>query len=401
MVRLAGDFHRVAISPKNSAMFLLEHDGKTLLAGRGIPVPDGVVVATDAVSLPALPPGPWMVKAQVATGGRGKAGGVRAADAPDAVAAELARLAALELKGLAVREARIERRADFTAECYLSLALDPDARAIRVMAAAEGGVAIEENPERVQRSVAAPDATQIAACIAELASGFAAPQRAVLTHAARPLAEAFLALDAALLEINPLFVLADGGWCAGDVKLVTDDNALERNAALSALLDARAAAYPDAARKRDCGFDYVTVDPLGEIGLLTTGAGLSMMLIDEMRALGMRPCNFLDIRSGELRGDPARLIQALRWIMEGPNVRVLLMNFFAGVTDLGELARLILEALDAVPEARRLPIVARLVGNGFEKAQAVASAPGSPLTLETDLDAAVAAVRAALAEPAP
>ncbi len=381
-------------------MFLLEHDGKVLLAGRGVPVPDGVIAATDGPP-PALPPGPWMVKAQVPAGGRGKAGGVRAADTPDAVAEELRRLAGLDLKGLAVAEARIEARAAFTAECYLSLALDPDARAVRVMTAAEGGIEIEENPAAVQSATAAPDADALAACVAGLAAGFPAARRAALTAAARPLAEAFLALDGMLLEINPLFVLKDGGWCAGDVKLVTDDNALARNAALAALLDARSTAYTDAARKRDCGFDYVTVDPQGEIGLLTTGAGLSMMLIDEMRAMGMKPCNFLDIRSGELRGDPARLIQALQWIMEGPKVRVLLMNFFAGVTDLGELARLILEALDAVPEARGLPIVARLVGNGFDKAQAVASAPGSPLTLEPDLDAAVAAVKKILEAPAP
>ncbi|MEX2643963.1 MAG: ATP-grasp domain-containing protein, partial [Acetobacterales bacterium] len=306
----------------------------------------------------------------------------------------LARLASLDLKGLAVREARVESRADFAAECYLSLALDPAARAVLVMVGAEGGIAIEEEPGKVRRAVADPEA--IAACVRGLCKDFPPAVAAALGEAAEPLADAFLALEATLLEINPLFALRDGGWLAGDAKLVTDDNALSRRDALSGLLAGRAAAYPDVARKQDCGFDYVVVDPAGEVGLLTTGAGLSMMLIDEMRAHGLKPYNFLDIRSGELRGDPARLVQALRWIMEGPNVRVLLMNFFAGVTDLGELARLILEALEQVPEARRLPIVARLVGNGFEKAQEVASAPGSPLTLETDLDAAVEAVRARL-----
>lgn len=378
-------------------MFLLEHDGKTLLAGRGLPVPEGVLVPTGGGDLPALPPGPWMVKAQVPAGGRGKAGGVRPADTESAVRAELDRLASLDLRGLSVREARIETRADFAAECYLSLALDPAGRGVRIMAAAEGGIAIEDDPAKVSSTVVAPDPATLAGGIREVTAGFPNQLSGAFSEAAIPLAAAFFDLEATLLEINPLFVLKDGSWLAGDAKLVTDDNALSRNAELSALLDARADAYPDVARKRDCGFDYVVVDPKGEVGLLTTGAGLSMMLIDEMRAHGLKPYNFLDIRSGELRGDPARLVQALRWIMEGPNVRVLLMNFFAGVTDLGELARLILEALEQVPEARRLPIVARLVGNGFEAAQAVASAPGSPLELETDLDTAVEAVRAHLA----
>jgi len=138
----------------------------------------------------------------------------------------------------------------------------------------------------------------------------------------------------------------------------------------------------------------VVVDPAGEIGLLTTGAGLSMMLIDELRAAGLKPYNFLDIRTGGLRGETRRLTQALEWIGEGKDVRVLLVNIFAGITDLGEFARLLVEAIAAAPRLT-VPVVARLVGNGLPEAREVLAAAG--IALHTDLDAALAAVREHLA----
>ena len=117
--------------------------------------------------------------------------------------------------------------------------------------------------------------------------------------------------------MNPLFVHPDGSWIAGDAKVVTDDNALARQDELSAL-GGPSRAYPDVARKEEHGFDYVVVDPTGEIGLLTTGAGLSMMLIDELRAAGLKPYNFLDIRTGGLRGEVKRVVQVLEWLARGP-----------------------------------------------------------------------------------
>ena len=132
------------------------------------------------------------------------------------------------------------------------------------------------------------------------------------------------------------------------------------------------------------------VVPGGEFGLLTTGAGLSMMLIDEMRAAGLKPYNFLDIRTGGLRGETRRLTQVLKWVGEGRNVKVLLVNIFAGITDLGEFARLLVEAIAGAP-GFRLPVVARLVGNGLPAARIVLSA--ARIGLHTDLDDALAAVR--------
>jgi succinyl-CoA synthetase beta subunit len=159
------------------------------------------------------------------------------------------------------------------------------------------------------------------------------------------------------------------------------------------LLERRASAYPEAHLKLHYGCDYVVVDPDGEIGLLTTGAGLSMMLIDELREAGFRPYNFLDVRTGGLRGDPSRLVHVLSWIAQGGKVKVVLVNIFAGITDLGEFARLLLAALQAVPQLK-VPVVTRLVGNGLEAARSQLAGAGIPVT--TELGAALAGVRAHL-----
>jgi succinyl-CoA synthetase beta subunit len=220
--------------------------------------------------------------------------------------------------------------------------------------------------------------------------------REALAAAGDTLAAAFVDLEAQLIEINPLFVFPDGGWLAGDAKVVTDDSALGRQGVQRALLERAGARYEDVDRKWRHGCDYVVVDPDGEIGLLTTGAGLSMMLIDELRARGLKPYNFLDVRTGGLRGDPRRLVDVLQWMTAGSRLRVLLVNIFAGITDLGEFASLLGQALEAVP-ALRVPVVARLVGPGLDAAREQLAARG--IEVETDLDRAVARVRERLGEP--
>jgi succinyl-CoA synthetase beta subunit len=202
------------------------------------------------------------------------------------------------------------------------------------------------------------------------------------------LAAEFIALDATLLEVNPLFVLADGTWIAGDMKLALDENAFPRQPELERVVRSRPTVYREANFKLDHDFDYVEIDREGQIGLLTTGAGLSMMLIDEMLQAGRRPFNFCDVRTGLLRGSPTRLIEVLKQFAHGPNISVVLVNIFAGITDLGEFAQLLLQALDAVPEIT-VPIVARLIGNNFAAAKALIEQTGRPITVEVDLDQAL------------
>ena len=375
-------------------MYLLEHDAKELFATRGVPVPPGVL-SDPAQPPPALPPGPWIVKAQVPTGGRGKAGGIRPATSESEVRAAIAAMAGMTIGGRPVREFRIEQQVCGAAEAYFSLLLDAQHAAVRVIVASQGGVDIETNDAaRLRSALCDPDAASINARTAELARDLETPIKEAVVAAANTLGAAFCAWECVLLELNPLFVLPDGRWCAGDAKMITDDNALPRQPALAALLERRAAAYPEAHLKLHYGCDYVVVDPQGEIGFLTTGAGLSMMLIDELREAGLRPYNFLDVRTGGLRGDPSRLIHVLNWIAEGARVKVVLVNIFAGITDLGEFARLLLAALHSTPQLR-VPVVARLVGNGVESARSVLAEAGIPVV--TDLEQSVARVRQHLA----
>ncbi len=380
-------------------MYLLEHDAKELLAQHGIAVPAGQLIGRDeTIDRRSLPAGPWVIKGQIAAGGRGEAGIIKRAETLQDVFDHAGAILGATVNGRTVEAVRIEQAVTGAGEAYLGLMLDAAAGGVRVILSVQGGMDVEALPrEAIRTEVAEPKAAALAACIARLTATLAGHKGRALRDAGERLARVFLECEALLIEINPLFVKPDGGWIAGDAKFVTDDGALERQPGLRALLERRAAAYPEAALKLEHGFDYVVVDPAGEIGLLTTGAGLSMMLIDELRAAGLKPYNFLDIRTGGLRGETKRLTQVLEWIAAGRNVKVLLVNIFAGITDLGEFSRLLVAALGA--SHLKAPVVARLVGNGLPVARELLAAAG--IGLHTDLDAALAEVRTHLASPSP
>jgi succinyl-CoA synthetase beta subunit len=373
-------------------MYLLEHDAKELLRAFDIPSPPGRLLGSDdTIDRGTLPPGPWVVKGQIAAGGRGKAGLIRKAESAADVASHASEILGRSAKGQQVAAVRVEQQVSGAREAYVGFLLDAAGGGVRVIVSASGGIDIEHIPhENIHSALARPDESALRNCLNQLAQKLPPEIAPAVRDAGEKLARAFLGLEAMLLEINPLFVLADGRWIAGDAKLVTDDNALARRKELESVVRTRASAYTDVARKHEHGFDYVVVDPAGEIGLLTTGAGLSMMLIDEMRAAGLKPYNFLDIRTGGLRGETKRLTQVLQWIGEGKNVKVLLVNIFAGITDLGEFSRLLVTALGSANRLK-VPVVARLVGTNLAAAREVL-APAS-IPLHTDLDAALAEVR--------
>jgi succinyl-CoA synthetase beta subunit len=377
-------------------MMLLEHDAKALLAADGLPVPAGVLLRAGEAS----PTETGVVKAQVPVGGRGKAGGIRLARDRAAMDEAIAALIGMTIKGHVVHAVRVEALVDFVAEAYLSLTLDAGAGAVTIMMSPHGGVEVEDEATRADLAseTVALDAEAIAAAVARVAVRMPEPLRKPLAEAGAALIPAFFAHEALLIEVNPLFVRADGSWAIGDTKLAIDENALVRRPRLAAIIAGAPDLYREAALKLDQGFDYVELDGQGDIGLITTGAGLSMQLIDELVARGLSPFNFCDIRTGQFRGDPARLIQVMRWIAAGPNIRSVLINFFAGHTHLGEIARLLLQALEAVPELTA-PITARFIGNGLDEALEIIAAAGNPIAIETDLERAIdLAVRRA--EPA-
>ena len=244
-------------------------------------------------------------------GGRGKAGGIVRVESGAGLREALGRLAGSRIRGHRVHECRLEQPVRGQ-ECYISLMLDAQSGEVIVLMSAQGGVDIEQHAgaDNLLRQACAFDlqaVRQVATAMVAQLPDFA---RRALAEAAGRLTDAFFSLELTLAEINPLFVLPDGTWMAGDAKLVADDNAIERQPALMQLLRERGHAYPEASLKIDHGFDFVRLDEEGDVGMLTTGAGLSMQLVDELTRRGCRPFNFVDIRTGQFRGSPDRLIQA-------------------------------------------------------------------------------------------
>jgi succinyl-CoA synthetase beta subunit len=368
-------------------MLLIEADGKALFSEHGIAIPSGRIVTAGDVVAPPADTGPWMVKAQVPVGGRGKVGGIRRCGSAEDVADAVRGMLGGRLKGHAVEACLIEQVAG-GAERYLALMVDPGTFGVRVIYLAEGGVEVEQG-DGADRA-GAVCASELAAIVATLDGLLASEPEAIRAHIAdtgHRLAELLLARELALAEINPLFV-SDAGCVAGDAKVVVDLNAVDRQPRIAELIAARPSIYLDANRKLTEGFDYVELDPEGEIGLVTTGAGLSMMLIDELTARGMKPLNFCDVRSSQLRGSPQRLIRVLEWITSRPSLRVVLVNIFAGITDLGEFAGLLAAAVDASPTLR-VPVVARLVGRGAADARRILAERRPNIAFEEDLQAAL------------
>src|SRR5437879_2233204 len=372
-------------------MLLIEADGKALFRGCGIAIPEGVMVDAET-ALPALPgDGPWIVKAQVPVGGRGKAGGVvlcrTRQEADDAVQ----RMIGTSIRGHLVRACLIEQTIQGI-EAYVSLVVDAAEGAVRVMYAADGGVDIEQAAHEgalMSRSCVA-DLAGVRAGIATLAAAMPPAEARSFRPVAEKLAALLFEKELLLAEVNPLFCTPDGA-VAGDAKIVVDTNALERQPELRAFVDRRPQIYRDTWRKLHEGFDFIDLDEDGSIGLVTTGAGLSMMLIDELVSRGGAPVNFCDIRTGQFRGRPDRLIRVLEWLAEKKNLRVVFVNIFAGITDLGEFARLLVQALDRAP-LRGIPVIARLVGTGERAAIEYLKAERPELAVFSDMEPALAKV---------
>jgi succinyl-CoA synthetase beta subunit len=369
-------------------MLLIEADGKALFAEYGIAVPAGVVV-TDV--LPVLPgDGPWMVKAQVPVGGRGEAGGVFRCDSRAEVGAAVARMLGGRLKGHAVNACLVEAVAGGH-ERYISIMVDAASYGLRVIYSAQGGVGIEQSGA-AQGRLCGPHAGAVSEVLADLLADEPVAWRDQVAAIGKALASLLLDRELALAEINPLFV-SGSGCVAGDAKVVVDLNAVDRQPAIASMIAARPTIYADACRKIAEGFDYVELDPEGGIGLVTTGAGLSMMLIDELTARGAKPLNFCDIRTGQMRGSPARLIRVLEWITSRPSLKAVLVNIFAGITDLGEFAGLLAAAMQA-SESLRVPVVARLVGRNAAEAKRILGEAQPGMLVTEDLAEALVRIDA-------
>ena len=339
-------------------MDLYEYQGKELFRRVGIPVSDGRLATTPEEARAAAEElgGPVVVKAQVLTGGRGKAGGIKLAADPAEAEERAQEILGLDIRGHVVRRLWIEQASDIAKEYYLSLTFDRGAKKALYMFTTQGGVDIEqvaeESPEALVRLHVDPlegfhpwQARRLV-----YGGGVTDPsEQKQIAAIVGKLHEAFVRFDAMLCEINPLIVTPDGEVKALDSKFTVDDNALYRHPDIAEMRDLDAA-DPLEALAREKHVTYVKLD--GEVGVLGNGAGLSMSTVDVVTFAGGRPANFCDLGGG---GDAQGVVDALSVITRDPQVKAIFFNIFGGITRCDEVARGILQALDEM--SLELPIV--------------------------------------------
>ena len=372
-------------------MDLYEYQGKQLFARYGIPVSEGRIATTPEEARAAAEElgGHVVVKAQVLTGGRAKAGGIQLADSPEDAEARAQDILGMDIRGHVVRSVWIEKASDIECEYYLSVTFDRGEKKPLFMFTTKGGVDIEE--------VAESDPDALARLHIDPLVGFQPFQARWLIYTAGledsdeqkqvlaivgKLYETFVSSDAMLCEINPLIVTPAGEVKALDSKFTVDDNALYRHTDVAEMRDPEAG-DPQERFARERGVTYVKLD--GEIGILGNGAGLVMSTLDVIDQVGGRPANFCDLGGG---GDAEGVVDALEVITADSQVEALLFNIFGGITRGDEVARGILEALDRM--TIDLPIVVRLDGTNAAEGRAmlVEAAPANLYVEETMLSAA-------------
>ncbi len=375
-------------------MKLQEYRSKEILAAHGVPLRGGEVATTPEGARAAAQRigGAVVVKAQVLVGGRGKAGGVKLADNPDQAEQRAREILGLDIKGITVRTVMVAPAADIASEYYLGLILDRAAKAITIIASADGGVEIEEtaktNPEAILRLPLHPllglqdhdtrRAFYFLGLPAELRRPFASVMEGLYAS--------FVESDADLAEINPLVMTTDGALLALDAKIVLDDSALYRHPDLEQMRDLDEE-EPSEIEARAAGISFIKLD--GNIGCMVNGAGLAMTTMDLVKLAGGEPANFLDIGGG---AKAERVAAAFRIILSDTNVKAVLVNIFGGITRGDEVARGIVAARSTL--TRDVPMVVRIVGTNAEQAKPIL-AEAQLITADSLDDAAAKAVAAA------
>jgi succinyl-CoA synthetase beta subunit len=379
---------------------LYEYQAKHLFDSHGVPVTAGEVCVTpDAAHEAARKIGSAVVvKAQVKTGGRGKAGGVKLAATPDEAQARAEDILGLDIKGHVVRRVLVTEATDIAEEYYVSFLLDRANRAFLAMASVEGGVDIEEvaatRPEALALvRIDALDGVDesVAAHIVDEA-GFPAHIRDQVVAVLVRLWQVLVEEDATLVEVNPLVLSADGRVLALDGKVTLDDNAHYRHASHADLVD-KEGTDPIELRAKEFDLNYVKLD--GEVGIIGNGAGLVMSTLDVVAYAGeefggVRPANFLDIGGG---ASAEVMSNGLDIVLNDPDVRAVFVNVFGGITSCDAVANGIVQAVGALAERGTpvtKPIVCRIDGNNAVEGRRILTEFNHPLVemVETMDDAA-------------
>ena len=327
-------------------MDLLEYQGKQLFATHGVPVPDGRHAATLEAAVEAANEigYPCVVKAQVAIGKRGKAGGIKVAKDETEARAHAEAILGMDIRGYTVHDLWIEQASEIASEYYASIILDRSEKKLMAMLSRMGGMDVEEmaetDPDALVQRHLEPGEEFTADSARELAvdAGIDDDVTDQVAEMLVKLVDVAIAEDATLIEVNPLIVTAERRVLALDAKVTIDGIALFRHPELAELTD-KSAEDPQEAMAKEKGLTYVKLG--GNIGILGNGAGLCMSTLDVVAQAGGKPANFLDAGGGS-KADA--IVDALEVITSDPNVNAILFNIFGGITRCDEIAKGIIEA---------------------------------------------------------
>lgn len=380
-------------------MDLYEYQARNMFAAHDVPVLPGIVITSTEEARDAARTlfdggaSLLVVKAQVKTGGRGKAGGVKLATSVEEAEEKASQILGMDIKGHIVRKVLIASAADIAAEYYFSILLDRSNRRHLAMCSREGGMEIEalavERPEALakvplQAGVGITD--EVARDILS-AARFTPEEQDAIAPILVKLWDVYAREDATLVEVNPLVSTPDGEIIALDGKVSLDDNAAFRHPEHVELADITAEDPREAMAKAE-GLNYVRLE--GEVGIIGNGAGLVMSTLDVVAMagadLGVRPANFLDIGGG---ASAAVMAKGLNVILGDEQVRSVFVNVFGGITACDEVAKGILGALELLGDAATKPLVVRLDGNKVTEGRAILEEAAHPLVhLDPTMDGA-------------
>ncbi|WP_395689547.1 malate--CoA ligase subunit beta [Aestuariivirga sp.] len=384
-------------------MDIHEYQAKEILSRFGVPVPKGALAYSPeqaAYRSREIGGKLWVVKAQVHTGGRGKAGGVKLCRSEDEVMEAADDLLGKKLvthqsgpQGKIVYRLYVEGGVAIAKELYLGFVLDRKSERVMVVASSEGGMEIEEiaaqKPESIVKVSVEPAVGMQAFQAREVAFalGLKPSQIQSAVNAIMGCYRAFEELDATMVEINPLIVTEDDHVMALDAKMTFDDNALFRHPAVAELRD-KSQEDPRETHANDRGLSYVGLT--GKIGCIVNGAGLAMATMDMIKLAGGEPANFLDIGGG---ATPERVAKAFKLVTMDKNVEAILVNIFAGINRCDWVAEGVVQALEKSPV--NVPVIVRLAGTHVEEGRRILARSGLPIiranTLAEAAERAVAA----------
>lgn len=353
-------------------MKIYEYQAKEMFADYGLPVDKSIVCRSveDAVkAYGQLDVQKVIVKAQVYTGGRGKAGGVKLANGEAELRKHAADILGMVIKGFTVDRILVGQAVNIDKEYYVSYVIDRSSKAAILMVSREGGMDIEEvartSPEKIHKfvidpSIGVPDYLAREAAF-KLFDDITQVRKAVPVF--QKLYKLMIETDASLAEINPLVLTSEGEIMAIDAKMTFDDNALYRHPRIAALNEPNEEEKKEQSAKSK-GFSYVHLG--GDIGCMVNGAGLAMATMDMIKLYGGNPANFLDIGGSS---NPTKVIEAMKLLLGDRNVKVVLINIFGGITRCDDVASGLLEAFRQIKTD--IPIVIRLTGTNEKEGRAL------------------------------